>query len=226
MNSVAITVRGIGGHGAYPQKTKDPIVLSAEIINELQTIVSRETNPLDSVVVTVGSIQGGTKNNIIPDEVKMLLTVRTFKPEVREKVLASIDRITKGCAMAAGIPADRAPIVEVSKDEVANAVYNNPDLCHRLEVAWKKQLGDSNVVAMEPTMGSEDFSEFSLPDHSIPAVDFWIGAVDPEKMAEYKKAGKELPSLHSSKFAPVPEPTIRVGIIGMTSAVLDLLKKS
>jgi hippurate hydrolase len=225
VNSVTITVRGVGGHGAYPHKTKDPIVLSAEIINALQTIVSREDNPIDPAVVTVGSIQGGTKNNIIPDEVKMLLTVRTYKPEVRDRVLASIDRITKGCAMAAGIPPELMPIVEVSKTETAMAVYNNPDLCRRLTAVWKKQIGDENVVAVNPTMGAEDFSEFSLPDHSIPAVDFWMGAVDPAKMAEYKKAGKELPSLHSSKFAPVPEPTIRVGIIGMTSAVLDLLKK-
>jgi len=226
VNSVSITVRGIGGHGAYPHKTKDPIVLAAEIINALQTIVSREDNPIDPAVVTVGSIQGGTKNNIIPDEVKMLLTVRTYKPEVRERVLASIDRIAKGCAMAAGIPSDRMPIVEVSKEQVAMAVYNNPDLCRRLAAVWKKQIGDNNVVAMDPTMGAEDFSEYSLPDHSIPAVDFWMGAVDPAKIAEYKQAGKELPSLHSSKFAPVPEPTIRVGIIGMTSAVLELLKKS
>jgi hippurate hydrolase len=225
VNSVSITVRGMGGHGAYPHKTKDPIVLSAEIINALQTIVSRENNPIDPAVVTVGSIQGGTKNNIIPDEVKMLLTVRTYKAEVRDKVLVAIDRIAKGCAIAAGMPPDRMPIVEVSKTESAMAVYNNPDLCHRLAAVWKKQLGDKNVVAVDPTMGAEDFSEYSLPDHSIPAVDFWMGAVDPAKIAEYKKAGKELPSLHSSKFAPVPEPTIRVGIIGMTSAVLDLLKK-
>jgi amidohydrolase len=225
VNSVTITVRGLGGHGAYPHKTKDPIVLAAEIINALQTIVSRENNPIDPAVVTVGSIQGGTKNNIIPDDVKMLLTVRTYKSEVRDRVLAAIDRITKGCAMAAGIPPHRAPIVEVSKDQYATAVYNNPELCRRLAVVWKKQLGDGNVLAMNPTMGAEDFSEFSLPDHSIPAVDFWIGAVDPAKIAEYKREGKELPSLHSSKFAPVPDPTIRVGIIGMTSAVLDLLKR-
>jgi hippurate hydrolase len=225
VDSVNITVRGVSGHGAYPHKTKDPIVLSAEIINALQTIVSRENNPIDPAVVTVGSIQGGTKNNIIPDEVKMLLTVRSYKMEVRDRVLAAIDRITKGCAMAAGVPPDRAPTVEVLKDQSCPAVYNNPDLMRRLATVWKRQLGDANVVKLDPTMGAEDFSEFSLPDHSIPAVDFWIGAVDPAKIAEYKKEGKQLPSLHSSKFAPVPEPTIRVGIIGMTSAVLELLKK-
>ncbi|PYJ71796.1 MAG: amidohydrolase [Verrucomicrobia bacterium] len=224
VDSVNITVRGVGGHGAYPHKTKDPIVLSAEIINALQTIVSRENNPIDPAVVTVGAINGGTKHNIIPDEVKMLLTVRTYKSEVRDRVLAAIDRVVKGCAMAAGIPPERAPIVEHLKDEFSPAVYNNPELMQRLVAVWKKQLGDGNVVKMDPTMGAEDFSEFSLPDHSIPAVDFWIGAVDPAKIAEYKKEGKQLPSLHSSKFAPVPEPTIRIGMIGMTSAVLELMK--
>src|SRR5713101_5758114 len=225
VDSVNITVRGVGGHGAYPHKTKDPIVLSAEIINALQTIASRENNPIDPVVVTVGSIHGGTKHNIIPDEVKMQLTVRTYKSDVRDRVLAAIDRIAKGCAMAAGIPPDRAPIVDVLKDQFTPATYNNPELTKRLVAEWKKQFGTENVEATDPTMGGEDFSEYSLPDHSIPAVDFHIGAVDPVKIADSKKNGTPLPSLHSSKFAPVPEPTIRIGIIGMTSAVLELMKK-
>jgi amidohydrolase len=225
VDSVDVTVRGVGGHGGYPHKTKDPIVLAAEIINAWQTIASRENNPLDPIVITVGSIHGGTKHNIIPDEVKMQITVRTYKPKVRQRVLADIDRIAKGCAAAAGIPPDLAPIVSVSKDFVAPATYNNPELTKRLVAVWKKSLGDENVEIVDPTMGGEDFSEYSLPDHSIPAVDFHVGAVDPEKIAQFKKEGKELPSLHSSKFAPVPEPTIRVGIIGMTSAVLELMKK-
>ncbi len=220
-----MTVRGVGGHGAYPHKTKDPIVLSAEIIMALQTIASRENNPIDPIVVTVGSIQGGTKHNIIPDEVKMQLTVRTYKSDVRDRVLAAIDRITKGCAVAAGIPPERAPTVDLLKDQFTPATYNNPDLTKRLVAVWKKQLGANNVEATDPTMGGEDFSEYSLPDHSIPACDFWIGAVDPAKIADSKKNGTPLPSLHSSKFAPVPEPTIRVGIIGVTSAVLELMKK-
>jgi len=224
VDSVDLTVRGIGGHGAYPHKTKDPIVLSAEIINALQTIASRENNPIDPIVVTVGSIHGGTKHNIIPDDVKMQLTVRTYKSEVRDRVLADIEQIAKGCATAAGFPADRMPIIEVGKDNLP-ATYNNPDLTKRLVGVWKKVLGDGNVEIVDPTMGGEDFAEYSLPDHSIPAVDFHIGAVDPEKIAQFKKEGKELPSLHSSKFAPVPEPTIRVGIVGMTSAVLDLMKR-
>src|SRR6059036_2455914 len=225
VDSVDVTVRGVGGHGAYPHKTKDPIVLAAEMINAWQTIASRENNPLDPIVVTVGSIHGGTKHNIIPDEVKMQLTVRTYKPETRERVLAAIDQIAKGCAMAAGIPPDRAPIVSVAKDQFTPATYNNPELTRRLVAVWKSSLGDENVKIVDAVMGGEDFSEYSLPDHSIPAVDFHIGAVEPAKIAEYKQSGKELPSLHSSKFAPVPEPTIRVGIIGMTSAVLELMKK-
>jgi hippurate hydrolase len=222
---VNITVRGVGGHGAYPHKTKDPIVLSAEIINALQTIASRENNPIDPVVVTVGSIHGGTKHNIIADEVQMQLTVRTYKAEVRDRVLAAIDRITKGCAMAAGVPAERAPIVDVLKDQFTPATYNNPELTKRLVAVWKKTLGEENVEATDPTMGGEDFSEYSLADHSIPACDFHIGAVDPAKIAESKKSGNPLPSLHSSKFAPIPEPTIRLGIVAMTDAVLELMKK-
>ncbi|HTL79449.1 MAG TPA: amidohydrolase [Candidatus Babeliales bacterium] len=222
---VDVTVRGVGGHGAYPHKIKDPIVLAAQIINAWQTIVSRENNPLDPVVVTVGSIHGGTKHNVIPDEVKMQITVRTYKPQVRGRVLADIDRIAKGCAAAAGIPAELAPIVSVPKDAVTVAAYNNPELTKRLVAVWKKALGDKNVEMVDPTMGGDDFADYSLPDHSIPAVYAHFGAVDPAKIAESKQTGKELPTLHSSKFAPVPEPTIRTAIIGMTTAVLDLMKR-
>lgn len=224
VDSVDVTVRGTGGHGAYPHRTKDPIVIAAEMINAWQTIASRENNPLDPIVVTVGSIHGGTKHNIIPDDVKMQLTVRTYKPEVRERVLKAIDEIAKGITSAAGVPSDRGPIVTVLKEHTPST-YNNPDLTKRLIAVWKKTLGDANVDIVDPTMGGEDFSEYSLPDHSIPAVDFHIGAVDPEKIAQFKQEEKELPTLHSSKFAPAPEPTIKVGIMGMTSAVLDLMKK-
>ena len=225
VDSVDVTVRGVGGHGAYPHKTKDPIVLAAEMINDWQTIASRESNPLDPIVVTVGSIHGGTKRNIIPDEVKMQLTVRTYKPEIRERVLAAIDRIAKGCATAAGVPPERAPIVTISKDEFCPATYNNPELTKRLITVWKSSLGDESVKIVDAVMGGDDFSEYTLPDHSIPAVNFHFGAVEPAKIAEYKQKGKELPTLHSSKFAPVPEPTIRTGVVAMTDAVLELMKK-
>jgi hippurate hydrolase len=225
VDSVDVTVRGVGGHGAYPHKTKDPIVLAAEMINTWQTIASRENNPLDPIVVTVGSIHGGTKHNIIPDEVKMQLTVRTYKADVRARVLAAIDQIAKGIAAAGGVPPERAPIVNVLKGQFTPATYNNPALTKRLVAVWKASLGNENVEIADPTMGGEDFSEYSLPDHSIPAVDFHIGAVDPEKIAESNKTGKPLPSLHSSKFAPVPEPTIRTGVVAMTASVLELMKK-
>jgi amidohydrolase len=226
VDSVDVTVKGVGGHGAYPHKTKDPIVLAAEIINAWQTIASRENNPLDPMVVTVGSIHGGTKHNIIPDDVKMQITVRTYKPEVRQRVLAAIADIAKGCAMAAGLPPDRMPEVNILKDEGVMAMYNNPDLAKRVAGALKAAIGNDNVIPKDPTMGGEDFSEFSLADHSIPAFMFNVGAVDPAKVADSKKNGTPLPSLHSSKFLPVPEPTIRTAITGMTAAILELMKKS
>src|ERR1700704_6227255 len=225
VDSVDVTVRGVGGHGAYPHKTKDPVVLSAEMITAWQTIASRENNPIDPIVVTVGSIHGGTKHNIISDEVKMQLTVRPYKQEVRDRVLAAIERIAKGIATTAGVPDDRMPIVKVEKDQYTPATYNNPELTKRVTVALKSAIGADNVVLKDPTMGGEDFSEYSLSDHSVPAFMFNVGAVDPAKVAESKKTGVPLPSLHSSKFAPVPEPTIRTGLIGMISAVLEVMKK-
>ena len=166
VDSVDVTVRGAGGHGAYPHKTKDPIVLSAEMINAWQTIASRENNPIDPLVITVGSIHGGTKHNIIPDEVKMQLTVRTYKKEVRDKVLAAIDRIAKGCATAAGLPPDKMPNVHVRQDESTAATYNNPELTRRVTAALKTALGSDKIIAKDPTMGAEDFCEYSLPDNS------------------------------------------------------------
>jgi len=225
VDSVDVIVHGIGGHGAASHKTKDPIVLSAEIINAWQTITSREKNPIDPVVVTVGSIHGGTKHNIIPDEVKMQLTVRTYKPEVREKVLAAIARIALGCGTAFGLPPDKLPEAHVLQGEFIAATYNNPELTKRVAAALKTALGDDNLVQKDPSMGADDFCEYSLHDHSVPAFMFTVGAVDPAKMAESKKTGVSLPSLHSSKFAPVPEPTIRTGIVGMTTAVMELMKK-
>lgn len=223
-NSVDIKVRGLGGHGSKPESTKDPIVVAAQIVMALQTIVSRENSPFDPAVVTVGSIHGGTRYNIIPDEVNLQLTVRTYKPEVRRRVLAAIERITKGIALAAGIPEDRAPIVKVSEVEVTSATYNDPQLTERLALVFTRALGESNVVKVAPIMASEDFGYLGL-DQKIPSVIFWLGAVDPEKVNQSKATGVALPSLHSALFAPVPEPTLRTGVKAMTSAVLDLMKK-
>lgn len=222
--SVEITIRGLGGHGSKPEATKDPVVVAAQTILALQTIVSRENSPLDPAVVTVGSIHGGAKSNIIPDEVKLLLTVRSYKEEVRQRILASITRITKNIAAAAGIPEDRAPIVKVSDTEVTPATYNDPKLTERLTAAFEKNLGAGNVVKWPPIMGSEDFGRFSL-DNQIPSCMFWLGAVEPSRVEASKKSGKPLPSLHSSLFEPLPEPTLRTGVKAMTTAVLELMKK-
>jgi len=222
--SVEITIRGLGGHGSKPEATKDPIVVAAQVILALQTIISRENSPLDPAVVTVGSIHGGAKSNIIPDEVKMLLTVRSYKEEVRQHILASIERITKNIAAAAGIPEDRAPIVKVSDTEVTPALYNDPQLAERVARTLEKTLGADNVVKGPPIMASEDFGRYSL-DHQIPSVMFWLGAVEPAKVEASRQSGKPLPSLHSSLFAPQPEPTLRTGVKAMTAAVLELMKK-
>jgi amidohydrolase len=222
--NIDIKIRGVGGHGSKPDATKDPIVLAAQVILGLQTIVSRENSPLDPAVVTVGSIHGGTRYNIIPDEVNLQLTVRAYKEEVRKRVLASIERITMGIAMAAGVPNDRAPIVKVSETEVTAATYNDPALIERLAGAFEKGLGADNVVKMAPIMGSEDFGYFGL-DRTIPTAMFWLGAVDPARMKQSKDSGTTLPSLHSALFAPLPEPTLRTGVKAMTLAVLELMKK-
>lgn len=218
-DSVNVTIRGMGGHGAAPQSTKDPVVMAAEFINALQTIVSREDSPLDPVVVTVGAIHGGTKRNVIPDEVQLMMTVRTYKPEVRKRVLASIERIAKGIAMTAGVPADRMPVMEVLQSESVGSTYNDPKLTERIAAALTKQMGAQNVVKIDPLMVSEDFGLFSLGG-KIPATMLNVGAVDPARIA----SGERLPSLHSSQFAPVPDATLRGAVKAMTTAVMELMK--
>jgi amidohydrolase len=218
-DSVNVTIRGVGGHGAAPQNGKDPVVMASELILALQTIASRERSPLDPVVVTVGSIHGGTKRNIIPDEVKLLLTVRTYKPDVRKRVLEAIARMAKGVAMTAGVPDDRAPLIEVVQSESSEPTYNDPVLTTRLAKALERGLGKDNVIEAPPLMVSEDFGRFGL-DRQIPICMMNLGATDPAKVA----AGILVPGLHSSGFAPVPEPTIRTGIKAMTTMALELLK--
>ena len=223
--SVEIIVRGIGGHGSRPEAAKDPVVLAAQIVLALQTIVSREVAPLDPAVVTVGSIHGGTRANIIPEEVKLQLTVRSYKEEVRRKILASIERIAKGTALAAGFPDELAPVVKMSETEVTPATFNDPVLTERLTAVFTKLIGKDKVRTVAPIMASEDFGRFGLPNNQIPTVMFWLGAADPAVLAENKRTGKTTPSLHSPLFAPLPEPTIRTGVKAMTAAVLELMKK-
>lgn len=224
VNSVDVTMRGVGSHGARPEMSKDPVVMAAEFIMAIQTIVSRQIPPLDPAVVTVGVIHGGTRRNIIPDEVKMSLTVRSFSDDVQKQILADLKRTAEGIAIAAGVPSDRMPLVTVGA-ESSPATYNNPELADRLRAVCAHTLGADNVVKSRPEMVSEDFGLFGLEGHQIPTVQLRLGAVAPEKIAESQRTGKPLPSLHSALFAPLPEPTIRTGVIVMTSAVLDLIGK-
>ncbi|HEX7152866.1 MAG TPA: amidohydrolase [Thermoanaerobaculia bacterium] len=218
-DSINITVRGVGGHGAAPHTTKDPVVLASETVLALQTIVSRERNPLDPVVLTVGMIQGGTKRNIIPDEVKLYATLRTFKPDVRQRFLDSIERVAKGVAMTAGVSSERAPIVELVQGESVAPTWNDPALTERLATTLRAALGEGNVAQLDPMMVSEDFGRFAL-DRKIPSSLLFLGAGDAAQIA----AGTQ-PGLHSSKWAPVAEPALRTGIKAMTSMVTELLKK-
>ncbi|MGA2193777.1 MAG: amidohydrolase [Bryobacteraceae bacterium] len=223
--AVEVTMRGMGGHGAHPELTKDPVVMAAEFIMELQTIVSRQTLPLDPAVVTVGSIHGGTKGNIIPDEVVMQLTTRAFSEDVRERTLSSIKRMAQGVALAAGVPDDRAPIVKVSETEAVPPTYNDPKLAARLRGVFEAALGAANVGESRPMMVSEDFGLFGLSGHQIPTVIFQLGAVSAQQIEESRRTGNPLPSLHSSVFYPQVEPAMRAGIVATTSAALELLKK-
>ena len=225
VDTAEITVRGIGGHGAYPHATKDPVVLAARIVVALQTIVSRETRPVEPAVVTVGSIHGGTKSNVIPDEVKLQLTLRSYSPNVRAHTIEAIKRICRGEAIAAGMPDDRMPIVTVVEDEFTPATFNDPALTRRVRGAIVDWLGADAVKTIDPEMGGEDFSQFGLTTDKIPICLFRLGAVAPEKVEESQRTGVPLPSLHSSKFAPVPEPTIKTCITAMTATALTLLAK-
>jgi len=225
VDSMDITIRGVGGHGAWPHKTKDPIVLAAQIVLALQTIVSREIAPGEPAVVTVGSIHGGTKHNIIPDEVQLQLTLRSYTDEVRAQTITAIKRMTRGLAEAAGLPEDRLPIVALQEQEFTPATYNDPALTRRLAGAFKNWFSETNVEQVKPVMGGEDFSEYGRTPDKIPICMFWLGAVKPELVLESEKTGKPLPSLHSSQFAPLPEPTIKTGVIAMTAAVLELAGK-
>ncbi len=221
VDSVDITVKGKGGHGAAPHTTVDPIVLAARIVLDLQTLVSRETNPTDPAVVTVGSIHGGTKHNIIPSEVKLQLTVRSTKDSVRKHLLDGIKRIAEGCAKAANAP---EPIVHVDPGEYTPALYNDPALTKRIVGVLREAIGAENVSARPAVMGGEDFSRYGRA--GVPVFLFWLGTIAPERVAEAaKEGGTPLPSLHSALFAPVPEPTIKTGVRAMSMGVLELLGK-
>jgi amidohydrolase len=223
-DTLEVVVRGVGGHGSMPHLTKDPIVLAAQIVIALQTIVSREVKPGDPAVVTVGSIHGGTKGNIISDEVRLQLTVRSYKTETRQHLIDSIKRIVQAQAESANMPADKMPEVIVSDDH-ARALYNQPALCADVRQMIGAAIGADNVLTREPVMGAEDFSEYGMTKDKVPLCMFWLGTQPPSVVAEAKAKGVTLPSLHSPYFKPIPEPSIETGVKAMTSTVIGLMKK-
>ena len=224
VDSLDITVRGKGGHGAYPHTTKDPIVMASQLINSLQTIVSREIAPIEAAVVTVGSIHGGTKHNVIPSEVRLQLTLRSYTDEVRMQTISTIRRIARGLAEANGLPKDLYPEITL-KDEYTPALFNNPGLTEKLRISFENALGKENVLKVPPVMGGEDFGMYGRVEPIIPSALFWLGAVNTKVYDKSLRDNIGLPSLHSAFFLPDPEPTISTGVKAMTAAALDLYKK-
>jgi hippurate hydrolase len=225
VTSVDVVLRGVGGHGARPQDGIDPIVMAGEFIVQLQTIVSRRQDPRDPAVVTIGSIHGGTKRNIIPNEVKLELTTRAFSDKARAIILDGIRRTADGVALAAGVPPDRAPIVTVVESEVGPVTYNDPALTARVKAALVGGIGAENVIDEQPIMVSEDFGYFGLEGRKIPTVMFWLGAMEPAKVAAAQASGVALPGHHTSRFQPLPEPTLRTGVTAMTAVAIALLQR-
>ena len=225
VDSVDISVRGVGGHGAYPQTTKDPIVLASRIVTTLQTLVSRENDPANPAVVTVGSFQAGAKHNIISDEARLQLTVRSYKPEVRKLLLDGIRRITRGEAIAAGLPEDRMPVVTIREAEYTPATFNTEALSKRALELFTENFGAQRVMKVPAVMGGEDFSRYYLADNSIQSLIFWVGGTPRD---QYQAAGgdaSKLPSLHSPFWAPEAEAVIATATEALTLAALDVLKK-
>jgi hippurate hydrolase len=222
--SLDITVRGIGGHAAHPHQSVDPVVLSARLILALQTIISRETDPREMAVLTVGAVHGGTKHNAIPDEVVLRVNIRYNSDAVRDRMLASIGRMARGIALSAGLPDDLMPVL-AQPGEATPPMENDPYLTERVRAILVSVLGDGNVIPIPQLTGSEDFSVFSNGNPPVPICYMRLGAADPRDLEESRRNGKELPYLHSSRFAPPPDPTIRIGAISMAGAVAGLLAR-
>ena len=222
VDTVEITVKGKGGHGAAPHLTVDPIVVAAKLVLDLQTIVGREMNPIDPGVVTVGSIHGGTKANIIPNDVKLQITVRSTKDSTRKKILESIERKAKAAAQSANAP---EPEVTTLNDEFTPKLENHPDLTRKTIALFEQVLGKDKIHPRPPIMGGEDFSRYSL-NGEIPVFLYFLGSVAPDRVAASKReGGKPLPGGHTDMYYPIPEPTIRVGVKTMALAVLNLMGK-
>ena len=216
-----ITIYGVGGHGAYPHKAKDPIVLASKIILALQTIVSRELDPLSPAVVTVGSIHGGSKHNIIPDEVKLQLTLRSYTDKVRDEIISKIKRIIIGEAVSFGIPENKMPTLRL-RDEYTPALYNTPDFAENIVGFIGAAIGEDNIFESEPVMGGEDFGRYGRIEPKIPTFLFWLGASSKEIWEESLAGNIDLPGIHSPYFAPDPKPTLKTGINAMTAAAIGV----
>ena len=224
VNSVDLTIYGVGGHGALPHTTIDPIVLAARTILALQTIVSREINPFDPAVVTVGSIHGGSKHNIIPDEVKMQITIRFFTDEVYAEICEALNRIPKGIAISAGLPEDKWPKVEIKK-EFTPPVANNPELVLNTVKSMQEILGEDKVYQVNPATVGEDFGKYGRTEEKIPIALFWLGSVNRQKYDDYISHNKVLPGLHNSAFVPDFEPTFKTGVSAMSKSIINLFNK-
>jgi len=220
VDSIDITVLGKGGHGSQPHSTIDPIVIASRIVLDLQTLVSREIQPGEPAVVTVGAFHAGAQHNIIPPEAKLHLTVRTLKDDVRKHVLDGIQRIAKAAADAARAP---APIIDIEQDDFTPAVFNDAALARKTTAVFREILGKDKVHEVPPTMGGEDFGRYGR--EGIPIFFYFLGTLPADRVAAAEKGGEPLPSLHSDKYYPTPEPSIRTGVLTMSAAVMNLMPK-
>ncbi len=225
VDSVDMVVRGLGGHGAAPHTTRDPVVLAARIVTSLQTLVSRELDPLDSAVITVGSFQAGTKHNIISDEARLLITVRSYTPEIRRMLLDGIARIARGEAIAAGVPDDRMPIVTVREAEATPATVNTDDFTTSVTARFREHFGNERVRPIRPVMAGEDFGRYRLANPGMESLIFWVGGVTQANWDAANGDMSQLPSLHSPFWAPEPEPTISTAVEAMTVAALGVFDR-
>jgi amidohydrolase len=222
---VNLTVRGLGGHGSRPHEARDPVVLAAQIVVGLQTIVSRENAPGDTSVITVGAINGGTKAAVIPEEVLLRISVRAPTDEGRRRNIDAIARIAKGLASAAAIPEDRMPIVSPSKTEVASVVLNDPTLAERVRATLVGSLGADAVAMLRQRPGADTLAGYVPVGEAVPTLFLFLGVADPLKVADSRRTGTPLPATHSPRYAPVVEPALRTGIAAMTAAVREILPR-
>jgi hippurate hydrolase len=213
-------VKGIGGHGAYPATTKDPVALAARIVTALQPLISRENDPFKPAVITVGSIHGGTKHNIIPDEVALQLTIRSYDAAQQQRLIDGIARVARGEAIAAGLPDTLMPVIRSTP--IGVPTLNDPAFAARVKAAFVQKLGAARVIDLDPSMASEDFQLFGLAA-KVPSVIYWLGGVPQAKWDAAQNGGPAIPSLHNGGWAPDPAPTIATGVETMTAAAVMLM---